>query len=259
MSIKTSEEISIMREGGRRHVEILLKLAELSKPGTAVADLDQKGRQLIEDFGGLPSFLNYTPEGAPRPYPSAVCVSVNHEIVHGVSSESVYILKEGDVVSIDLGFTYKNLITDAAVTVGVGKIDEKKKKLLSATQQALKNAVKSVKHSSSVGDIGSAVMEVAKKNSLEVVKNLAGHGVGYSVHEDPFIPNTGKKGSGEKLLEGMVLAIEPMLTFGNGEISLEADGFTYSTFDDTLSAHFEQTVVVTKKGVEVLTPFSITF
>jgi len=253
MKLKTIEEIKILQEGGAILAKILKLLSEDIKPGLSTKEINDRAHKLMFKFGGKPAFLGYRPPSARRPYPASLCVSINEEIVHGIPNENPKILQEGDIVSLDAGLIYKGLITDSAVTVSVGEIPKEVKKLLQATQEALIQAIKAIRPNGRIGDIGSAVERVAQKYKLNVVEGLGGHSVGYEVHEEPYIPNFGKKGQGEKILPGMVLAIEPMLSMGSPKIKLSSDGYTYFTQDESLSAHFEHTVAVTEKGVIILT------
>ena len=253
ITLKTPEELEIFREGGRRHAVVLTRIAETVRPGILASELNNLAMTLVRESGGKPAFLNYKPRGARRPYPAALCVSVNDEIVHGIPNENEKILREGDIVSLDLGFSYQGLITDMAVTVPVGRVGEKAKSLIDATAEALELGVAAVKSNGAIGDIGAAIQSFVKKTGFSLAEGLAGHGVGYAVHEDPYVPNSGRKGNGEKLQVGMVLALEPMLCEGSGKIVLAPDGYTYKTADGRRSAHFENTVVVTENGAEVLT------
>lgn len=252
-TIKTKEDINILREGGKRHAEILQILKEMVKPGLNTRDLEDKARELIAEKGDTPAFLNYKSHDAKRAFPASICVSVNDEVVHGIPNEDEKILKEGDIVSIDLGLIHKGLITDAAVTVPVGKISKELETLLDTTQKALNAGIKAAKGGKRVGDIGVAIERLAIASNLTVVEELAGHGVGYSVHEDPFIPNYGESGKGEILKPGMVIAIEPIFNLGSRHVFIDKDGWTYKTKDGKPSAHFEHTVLITKSGAEVLT------
>ena len=252
--IKTTEEIKIMREGGRRHAKILRELAALVAPGVSSQFLEDKAREFIKREGGTASFLDYKPYGMKKPFPAALCLSVNDEVVHGVpNGPQTKILKESDIVSLDLGFTYKGLITDAALTVPVGTVSAATKKLLSETEEAMYAGIKKAKAGSTVGDIGFAVFAVGKKAGFGIVDILSGHGVGRYVHEDPYVPNFGEKGDGEVLVAGMTICIEPMFNMGTKDIILEKDGYTYRTADGKPSAHFEHTVLITEKGAEILT------
>lgn len=252
IKLKTQEDIEILREGGRRHAEILRLVAEKVKPGISAKELDDFAYKLVKDGGDEPAFLNYTPEGVSYPYPASLCVSVNDEVVHGIPLEEI-ILDEGDIVSLDLGLKHKGLITDSAITVPVGKIDNKAQDLINITKKALMVGIEAAKPGNTTGDIGYAIEEFVKKTGYGIVKILSGHGVGYSVHEDPYVPNYGNPGEGEKLVPGMVLALEPMLNLGSGEVCSTEDEYTYVTEDGSLSAHFEHTIVITEEGAEILT------
>jgi methionyl aminopeptidase len=253
INIKTKEDIAIMREGGKRHAYILKKVAEEVRPGITARYLDEVAQKLIHEGGDKPAFLDYKPYGASRPYPASLCVSVNDEIVHGIPNEEEKILKEGDIVSLDLGLIHKNLITDMAITVPVGKIDDEKAKLLKVTKEALLAGIKVAKGGNRVGDIGSAIQKYAVANGYGLVTELSGHGVGYHVHEDPYVPNYGEAGKGVILKPGMVIAIEPMFNLGTKDIVLDKDGYTYRTKDGKVSAHFEHTILITKGDAEILT------
>lgn len=253
ITIKTKEEIDILREGGKRHAYILAELAKMVKPGLSSWDLENRAFELIKEGGDSSAFLNYKPYGAKRPYPATICVSVNDEVVHGIPNEEEKILQEGDVVSIDLGLVHKGLITDAAVTVPVGTIAPELSKLLDVTEKALYAGIKMAKDGKKTGDIGQAISRFAYSNNYGLVEELAGHGVGYSVHEDPYVPNYGEAGKGDTLKAGMVIAIEPMFNLGTRNIKLDKDGYTFRTADGKPSAHFEHTVVITKSGAEILT------
>ncbi|MEK7641850.1 MAG: type I methionyl aminopeptidase [Patescibacteria group bacterium] len=253
ITIKTKEDISILREGGKRHAYILKEVAKLAKPGVHVAKLDEKAVELIHEGGDTAAFLNYQPYGASRPYPATLCVSINDEIVHGIPTEGDKVLKAGDIVSIDLGLIHKELITDGAITVAVGKVAPELEKLLMVTKEALMAGIKAAKAGARVGDISNAIQKIGVAHEYGIVEELAGHGVGYHVHEDPYVPNFGRAGKGDLLKEGMVIAIEPMFNLGTKKIKLDTDGYTYRTADGSPSAHFEHTVVITKSGAEILT------
>ncbi|MDE1966526.1 MAG: type I methionyl aminopeptidase [Patescibacteria group bacterium] len=253
ITLKTKEEIAILREGGKRHAAILRELASMVKPGLRAQELEDRARGSIAAGGDSSAFLDYQPAGASRPYPAALCVSVNDEVVHGIPNEGEKILQEGDIVSIDLGLVHKGMITDAAITVPVGQVSADLQKLLEITKKALMAGIKAAKGGKRVGDISSAIQREAIPHGYGVVEELSGHGVGYKVHEDPFVPNFGEPGKGEKLVPGMVLAIEPMFNLGGKEVELDPDGYTFRTADGSPSAHFEHTVVITKSGAEILT------
>jgi methionyl aminopeptidase len=252
ITIKSKEEIKKLREGGRRLAGILAELSARVKPGMATSELDRIGRELAEKGGDRPAFLGYKPYGAKRPFPASVCISINDEIVHGIPSEEK-ILNNGDVVTLDMGLVHEGLITDHAVTVIVGKADPKDRELVDVTAKALRKGIEAIKPGGTVGDIGHAIEEYVKPYGFGHAEGLAGHGVGYKVHEDPYVPNTGKAGTGEKLVPGMVIAIEPMLTRGKGKVVFDKDGYTVRTKDKSRSAHVEHTVVVTERGYLVLT------
>lgn len=253
ITIKTKEEIEILREGGKRLAFILAEVGKVVKPGVSTADLNDLAEKLAKEGGDKPSFFNYKPAGMKRPYPASLCVSINDEIVHGIPNENPKIIKDGDIVSLDMGLIHKELFTDAAITVGVGEVDEAGKKLIENTKQALLEGIKVIKEGKFVRDISYAIERYVRPLHLGIVEELCGHGVGYKVHEDPYVPNYCLESKGEKLKAGMVLALEPMLNEGTKHIKLDTDGWTYKTKDGKRSAHFEHTVVVTKNGVEILT------
>jgi methionyl aminopeptidase len=242
---KTPQEISIMKKGGKILAKILDELSFAAKPGIATEDLNKLAEKLIFKYGAKPSFKEY--EG----YPFSLCVSINEEVVHGIPSKRK--LKKGDIVSLDLGIWYEGLCTDAAVTVGVGKISKEAKKIIKVTEECLEKAVEQAKIGGHLGDISTAVQNYAESFGFSVVRDLVGHGVGRGVHEDPEIPNFGQEGSGINLEKGMTLAIEPMLVAGNYKVRQLKDGWTFVTSDKSLSAHFEHTVAVGENGGEILT------
>lgn len=248
---KTEEEIATMMEGGKIHARILREVAKRVKPGIKTQELNDYAEKLIDEAGASASFLGYQPMDAKRPYPASLCVSINEEIVHGIPDNKM--IFEGDIVTLDLGLTYGGLITDAAITVAVGNVEERTRELVKATEEALERGIKAMRVGGHIGDIGEAIMAIAVKYDLGVVEGLSGHGVGYSVHEEPFVPNKAERGEGPELRPGMVLAIEPMFTLGSRHIKRLSDGYTYITRDKSLSAHFEHTVAVTKTGIEILT------
>ena len=252
--IKTEKEIEILREGGRRLATVLFKVRDMVKPGVSTWELDQYALKLITEMGDTPAFLNYRPEGADKPFPASLCVSVNDEVVHGIPSKKK-ILKEGDIVSIDLGLKHGGLFTDMARTVPVGQISDGAKKLLEVTENALLIGIEAAQVGNTTGDIGYAIESYVKGQPVKygIVEVLSGHGVGRHIHEDPFIPNFGKKGKGEKLREGMVVALEPMLNNGTKHVTLDDDGYTIRTIDGKKSAHFENTILITQNGPEILT------
>lgn len=251
--IKTPEEIKVLREGGQRHAEILAALVSQIRPGVSALMLEEETLRLIGERGDKPAHLGYQPRGARRPFPAALCLSVNNEIVHGIPNEAKKILNEGDIVSLDLGLIHKGLITDAAVTVPVGRVSDESKKLLAVTRLALEHGIKAATPGNTVGDIGEAISAVVGTSPFSLALDLVGHGVGFEVHEDPYVPNVGMAGKGEKLVPGLVIAIEPMVNVGKSGIKVSSDGYTISTIDGLRSAHFEHTVAITEEGNIILT------
>lgn len=252
MITKDETEIILLRESGRRLAEVMRAVVEAVVPGVSPKELDSIAEGLIVAGGDVPAFLKYKPEGAPRPYPATLCVSVNDEIVHGIPNEKSQFLKEGDIVGLDLGLTHKGFITDMAVTVPVGNIDKNAQQLIATTREALSVAIEVARTGNHIGDIGHAI-EKFVAGRYSIVRELGGHGVGNAVHEDPFIPNFGVPGTGTEIVSGMVLALEPMLNEGGEDIKLSSDGYTVYTADGKRSAHFEHTILITKEGVEILT------
>lgn len=252
-TIKTKEEIEILREGGRRLAEVLESVSKLIRPGVSALELDRFAQDKIKELGDTPAFLGYAPAGHRTPFPAALCVSINSAVVHGVPKGSD-ILKEGDIVSIDLGLKHGGLFTDHAITLAVGEVSKDKKKLLEVTHEALYEGISAIVPGARTGDVGHAIESYVKKQGrYGIVRVLAGHGVGHSIHEDPFVPNYGKKGTGAKLEPGMIIAIEPMLTLGTEDVIEARDGYTLKTEDGSVAAHFEHTVLITDSGYEILT------
>jgi methionine aminopeptidase type I len=254
LGVAYKKDIDDLRVGGLRLAYILNETAKHIAPGVSVATLNTFAHKLmIAQDGDTPSFLNYTPSGADRPFPAAVCVCVNDEIVHGIPNENPHILQDGDIVTLDAGLIHNKLFTDHARTFPVGEITKEVRKLLTVTSEALSRGIKEIRPGNRVGDISSVIEKHITANGFFVVEGLAGHGVGYDVHEPPYVPNEGRKGTGDVLQEGMVLAIEPMASTGTSKIILDRDGYTYKTADGSLSAQFEHTVVITKTGVDIIT------
>jgi methionyl aminopeptidase len=251
--IKTQREIEIMREGGKILAGIMGELEKKVRPGIKTLELGRLAESLILNSGAKPSFKGYTnrKDGILDPYPSSLCTSINEEIVHSLPSERV--LKEGDIISLDLGIYYKGFHTDMATTVPVGKVTPEAQRLIKVTKKALKRGINEIKPGNHIGDIENAIQKFVEENGFNVVRDLCGHGVGKELHEDPQILNFGKKGTGPEIKEGMVLCLEPMVAIGDSTIKRAKDGWGYSTFDDSLSAHFEHTIAVTKNGAEILT------
>jgi len=239
-----------MRDAGLRLAHVLQGLVCEVKVGIPTKTLDNECRRLIKEVGGKPAFLGYTPAGSKEPYPAALCVSVNDVVVHGVPGD--YRIGDGDLVKIDIGLLYKGFYVDAATTVPVGSISEEARRLLRATEEALRLAVFEAREGNALGDIGATVQRHIESHGLSVIRDLCGHGIGRKLHEDPPVFNFGKRGEGIKLKAGMVLAIEPMVSAGSGEIIQRQDG-SFATKDGSLSAHFEHTVAITSKDPIILT------
>ena len=249
--LKNIEEINMLREGGKILASVLYEAAGMSVSGIKTIELDKLAEKRIREAGGRPSFKNYKTQDDKVPYAASLGVSINEEVVHGVPGEIV--LKDGDIVSLDLGMEYKGFYTDMAITFPVGKASEQAKKLIETTKESLNLGIMAVKSGAFTGDIGYAIQSFAEKNGFNVVRKLVGHGLGRKVHEPPEVPNFGVKGKGEILREGEVIAIEPMITAGRQDIYLDKDEWTWKTKDGSLSAHFEHTIIVTKNGAEIIT------
>ncbi len=253
MIVQTLEEREGITESGRRLGEVLAALENLVAPGISTAFLDAEAERLIRAGGDEPAFKGYTPEGAARPYPATLCISVNDEVVHGIGTENPRMLREGDIVSLDLGLIHKGFISDSAVTVPVGKVGTQSYQLMDATRMALEAAIAAARPGARVGDISHATEEAFVGTGFSVVKVLGGHAVGRHVHEEPFIANAGHPGTGPEIVEGMVLALEPIANMGKASVVLAPDGYTYRTRDGSRSAHFEHTILVDKDETLVLT------
>lgn len=245
ISIKTPREIELMRVAGEIVGDTHKYLIPYLKPGITTKKIDSLAREYIIKRGAFPSCYHY--EG----YPANICISINEEVVHGIASNRK--LREGDIVTLDICACYKGYHGDSAWTYAVGHISDEKKHLMKHTENALYEGLKQVKEGAHIGDIGNAIETYALAHHLGVVKELVGHGVGNHLHEDPDVPNYGKKGTGPVLKKGMVIAVEPMLNAGTADIYLLDDDWTVITADDKPSAHFEHTVLVTENGYEILT------
>jgi len=245
INIKTEEEIKIIKEGGNILAEALKELEKMAKPGIATIELDRAAEAFILSRGAKPAFKGY--EG----FPYSLCASVNENIVHGFPSD--YILKDGDIIGLDLGVFYKGFNTDMAVTVAVGNVSFEAKRLINVAKKSLRLGIKKAKIGNTIGDIGNTIQRFVEDQGFGIVRDLCGHGIGKSVHEDPKVPNFGKRGAGEKLVEGMVICIEPMVSVGDYNLKKSDDGYGYATKDDSLSAHFEHTITITEKGPRILT------
>jgi methionyl aminopeptidase len=250
IKLKTPRDIEMIVCSGRILAGVLKKLTAAAQIGTTLNFLDELARRLIKEAGAKPAFLNYRPTGSQRPFPAAVCLSLNEQVVHGLPS--LYKLKSGDLLKIDLGVNYGGYISDAGLTLGIGEISLKAQKLIEATQKSLEAAINEIKPGKHLGDLGWAIEITIKKSGFSVIKELTGHGVGFKLHEDPVILNYGKKGEGLELKSGMVLAIEPMAALGGGKVIQRSDD-SFVTADNSLTAHFEHTVAVTETGYQILT------
>jgi methionyl aminopeptidase len=244
-------EINSLCEGGHLLAEVLAEVVRAARPGVRTIELDRIAEAHIRAVGGSPSFKNYNTKNAKSLYPASLCVSVNDEVVHAIPGERT--LMAGDVVGLDIGMEYKGFFTDMAVTIGVGTIDAESKKLISATRRALEIGIAEAKPGAHIGDIGAAIQGYVEGEGFGVVRELVGHGVGGAVHEDPEVPNWGQRGSGLEIIEGMVLALEPMTTIGSPHVKVAPDGWAWKTENGKNAAHFEHTILITKNGAEILT------
>ena len=245
ITIKSDREIELMTEAGRVLAIVHEELEKALRPGITTKELDVLGEEVIRSFGCVPSFLNY--EG----YPASICVSVNSEIVHGIPSRK-RVIKEGDIVSIDAGVIYRGYHSDAARTHAVGRISEEAKQLIRVTKESFFEGIKFAKEGNHLFDISRAIGNHATRHGYGVVRELCGHGIGTHLHEEPDIPNFPMRRRGPMLQAGMVLAIEPMLNLGTDKVRWMNDGWTVVTADGSLSAHYENTVLITKEEPKIL-------
>lgn len=247
INIKSDAEVKIMREAGRVVAETLALLKEEAKPGTVARDLDKLVRKEYARRGVTPTFLGY---GSP-PYPATVCVSVNDQLVHGIPGDTVF--KDGDIVSIDLGATYKGFVGDSAITVGIGEISEEAQRLIDVTRESLWRGIRAARAGVRLGVVSNAIGSYLEEEGYGVVRKYVGHGVGRRMHEEPNVPNYGPPDRGPVLKKGMVLALEPMATIGDYETKVLPDNWTVATIDGSLCAHWEHTIAITDGEAEVLT------
>ena len=245
VTIKSEHEIELMSEAGKILAKTHEELAKAIKPGMSTYEIDRLGEQIIRSYGCIPSFLNY------NGFPASICVSVNDEVVHGIPSKT-RIIEEGDIVSLDAGVFYKGYHSDAARTVAVGEVSDEAKKLIEVTKQSFFEGIKFAKEGFHLHDISNAIADFCESFGYGVVRDLVGHGIGRDLHEDPQIPNFHQKRRGIKLQAGMTLAIEPMVNIGTYEVSWLDDDWTVVTDDGSLSAHYENTVLITKGEPEIL-------
>jgi len=253
ITLKTEDDIKKLRKGGKIHAVIMEALVQMAVPGTTTLDLDDKAMELMEKHGVEPLILGYHAQFAPRPFPAAICVSINDVLVHGIPNEDPKTIEDGDVVSIDLVIGYEGMVLDGATTIGVGDVSVEDQVLLEVTKAALKAGIHAAQPGNRVKDIGAAIEHVVPER-YGIVEALSGHGVGYELHEEPMVPNFVMKGESPELVPGMVIAIEPMIIDGSKEVVFDGhDGYTVYTEDGGTGAHFEHTVLITEKGPEILT------
>ncbi len=245
VTIKSPREIELMREAGKLLAKTHDELAKVIQPGMSTYQINKIGDEIIRSYGCIPSFFNY--EG----YPASICVSVNEEVVHGIPSKN-RILQDGDIVSLDAGLIYKGYHSDAARTIAVGEISDEAKKLIEVTKQCFFEGIKFAKEGNHLNDISTAIGEYARSFGYGVVESLVGHGIGTQLHEDPQVPNFPMKRRGMRLQAGMTLAIEPMINLGKPQVEWLSDGWTVISKDHSLSAHYENTVLIKKDGCEIL-------
>jgi len=251
---KTPEEIAILKECGATLARILREVKEYAKVGMSTEDLNDKALALCEEYGVEPVLLGYHPEFADSPYPAGMCISVNDTVQHGVPSAEE-ILKEGDVINLDMSIGHKGLITDSGVTFALGEADDEARKLIEVTREALALGIKQAKPGNHIGDISNAIQTLVESRGFSLVEVLCGHGVGYAVHEEPNIPNQGTPGTGPEIEVGHVYAIEPIVNVGKPDVWFDDDGDGYSIYteDKSRSAHFEHSVAITEDGPVILT------
>jgi len=247
IAIRTAEEIEILRQCNLLVSRTLAEVARWVKPGATTMELDRKAYEFIRDHKAVPAFLGY------KGFPNTLCTSVNHQIVHGIPS--AYVLKDGDIVSIDCGVLYNGYFGDSAYTFAVGRISEKVRHLIKVTYESLCRGIEAATEGNRIGDIGQAVQDHCEGDGFSVVREMVGHGLGKSLHEAPEVPNYGKNGKGVKLQTGMVICIEPMINLGRKEIFQEPDGWTIRTSDYQPSAHFEHAIAINKGKADVLSTF----
>ena len=248
ISIKNSEQLKLMRLAGRITAEALAVAEEAIRPGMTTKELDNKIKRYIEKCGATPTFLGY------NGFPGSACISINDEVIHGIPSDKV-IIKEGDIVKVDVGARFRGYNGDSARTFAVGKVSDEALRLISVTKQSFYEAMKVARPGNRIGDIGHAVESFVISNGFSVVKEFTGHGIGAELHEDPSIPNFGNAGRGARLYPGMTLAIEPMVNAGREEVKVRKDGWTVVTLDGKLSAHYENTLLITDQDPVILTKF----
>lgn len=246
ISIKSEKEIELMRESGKILASVLRELEDEVRDGITTLDIDKKCHELIKKYGCIPSFLNY------NGFPASICISVNEQVVHGIPNKKT-ILRDGDIVSLDCGVIYKGYHSDAARTIAVGEISKEAQKLIDVTKQSFFEGIKFAKEGYHLHEISAAIQKYVEANGFSVVRDLVGHGIGKALHEEPQIPNFAQRRRGPLLQAGMTLAIEPMVNEGRYDVYWEDDDWTVVTDDGSLSAHYENTVLITKGEPELLT------
>lgn len=249
--LKSPQEIKAMRKAGQVVAQVLARLGEMIRPGVTTGALDRAAENLLRELGAVPAFKGYRPEHARTPFPASICTSINSQVVHGIPGPRV--LKEGEIVSIDVGAIVDGFCGDAARTFPVGKVSPEAARLLLVTEEALEKGIEQARVGNRLSDISYAIQQWVEAHGFSVVRDLVGHGIGRKMHEPPPVPNAGPPGRGPRLKPGMVLAIEPMVNAGAYGVKTEADGWTVVTEDGSLSAHFEHTVAITADGPQILT------
>lgn len=246
ITIKNKEQIAKMRDAGKIVAEVLALMKEHVEPGVSTWELDEIAENYIRKCGAVPTFLGY------GGFPASICASINEQVVHGIPNRNC-ILNEGDIISIDVGATFRGYVGDAARTFPVGKISDENARLIEVTRQSFYEGLAHVKKGNRLGDISNAIQRYVEKNGYSVIRDLVGHGVGENMHEDPMVPNYGKKGRGIKLCEGLTIAVEPMVAAGHYALEQLADNWTYVTRDGSMAAHYENTFAITDGEPEILT------
>jgi len=245
ITIKSPREIELMRKSGKITAKTLARLIEAARPGMTTQELDRIAEDSIRSMGGVPTFKGY------NGYPASICTSVNDQVVHGIPGS--YVLRDGDLLSLDIGTTLEGYVSDSAVTLALGNVSAEGRRLLEVTRECLMIAIAQMRAGNHLGDIGAAVQRHAERNGFGVVRELVGHGIGTKMHEEPQVPNYGKAGTGIELRRGLVLALEPMITQGTWQVRTLDDGWTVVTEDGKLAAHFEHTIALTEDGPRILT------
>jgi methionyl aminopeptidase len=246
IELKSPADLEKMRRAGRIAGRALFEVGKLVRPGVSTKDLDQAAERLIREAGAIPTFLGY------RGYTATICASVNEEVVHGIPSPK-RVLKEGDIISIDLGATFEGFVGDTAATYAVGAVSAEDKRLMEATRESLERGIEQMRAGKRLGDVSNAIQRRAEQDGFGVVRDYVGHGIGRQMHEEPAVPNYGAADTGLRLEAGLVLALEPMVTAGHWKVRVQPDGWTVVTQDGRRAAHYEHTVAITASGPEVMT------